>query len=82
MPQVVFASEHSNTNTPVRVIQALLGYASPDTLTIYSKLYPSQIIDAYRKTVRSLHNAYFGEGGLKTRPLPPHAWQTESGSTH
>ena len=27
----VFASEHLNNNTPVHVIQALLGHASPDT---------------------------------------------------
>jgi hypothetical protein len=51
--------------TPVHVIQALLGHASPDTVMIYAKLYPSQLIEEYRKTVRSLYNAYYGEGGLK-----------------
>jgi Phage integrase family len=61
----VFASEHLNNNTPVHVIQALLGHASPDTVIIYAKLYPSQLIEEYRKTVRSLYNAYYGEEGLK-----------------
>jgi site-specific recombinase XerD len=61
----VFASEHLNNNTPVHVIQALLGHASPDTVMIYAKLYPSQLIEAYRKSVRSLYNAYYGEDGLK-----------------
>jgi integrase len=49
----VFASEHLNNNTHVRVIQALLGHASPDTVMIYAKLYPGQLIAEYRKTVRS-----------------------------
>src|SRR6202167_1443223 len=61
----VFASEHLNNNTPVHIIQALLGHASPDTVMIYAKLYPSQLIEEYRKTVRSLYNAYYGEAGLK-----------------
>ena len=61
----VFASEHLNNNTPVHVIQALLGHASPDTVMIYAKLYPSQLIEEYRKTVRSLYNAYYSEDGLK-----------------
>jgi len=61
----VFASEHLNNNTPVHVIQALLGHASPDTVMIYAKLYPSQLIEEYRKTVRSLYNAHYGEDGLK-----------------
>ena len=61
----VFASEHLNNNTPVHVIQALLGHASPDTVMIYAKLYPSHLIEEYRKTVRSLYNAYYGEDGLK-----------------
>jgi integrase len=61
----VFASEHLNNNTPVHIIQALLGHASPDTVMIYAKLYPTQLIEEYRKTVRSLYNAYYGEDGLK-----------------
>ena len=61
----VFASEHLNNNTPVHIIQALLGHASPDTVMIYAKLYPSQLIEEYRKTVRNLYNAYYGGDGLK-----------------
>jgi site-specific recombinase XerD len=61
----VFASEHLNNNTPVHIIQALLGHASPDTVMIYAKLYPSQLIEEYRKTVRSLYSVYYGEDGLK-----------------
>ena len=61
----VFASEHLNNNMPVHVIQALLGHASLDTVMIYAKLYPSQLIEEYRKTVRGLYNAYYGEDGLK-----------------
>jgi hypothetical protein len=38
--------------TPVHVIQALLGHASPDTVMIYAKLYPGHLIEEYRKTVR------------------------------
>lgn len=32
---------------------------------IYAKLYPGQLIEEYRKTVRLLYNAYYGEDGLK-----------------
>jgi Phage integrase family len=62
----VFASEHLNNNTPVHIIQALLGHASPDTVMIYAKLYPSRLIEEYRKTVRVLYNSYYGEEGLKS----------------
>ena len=61
----VFASEHLNNNTPVHIIQALLGHASPDTVMVYAKLYPSQLIEEYRKTVHRLYKAYYGEDGLK-----------------
>ena len=61
----VFASEHLNNSTPVHIIQALLGHASPDTVMIYAKLYPSQLIEEYRKTVLRLYNAYYGKDGLK-----------------
>jgi integrase len=60
----VFASEHLNNNTPTR-IQAMLGHASPDTVMIYAKLYPSQLVEEYRKTVRSLYNAHYGETASK-----------------
>jgi integrase len=62
----VFASEHLNNNTPVHVIQALLGHASLNTVMIYAKLYPSQLIEEYRKTVHGLYNAHYGADGLKT----------------
>jgi hypothetical protein len=61
----VFASEHLNNNVPVHVIQALLGHASPETVMIYAKLYQSKLIEEYRKTVRGLYNAHYGEEGLK-----------------
>jgi integrase len=61
----VFASEHLNNNVPVHVIQALLGHASPETVMIYAKLYPSKLIEEYRKTVRGLYNAHYGEEALK-----------------
>jgi site-specific recombinase XerD len=61
----VFASEHLNNNTPVHVIQALLGHASINTVMIYAKLYPSQLIEEYRKTVRGLYSAHYGADGLK-----------------
>jgi integrase len=59
----VFASEHLNNNTPVHIIQALLGHASPDTVMIYAKLYPSRLVEEYRKTVRGLYNTHYGEVG-------------------
>jgi integrase len=74
----VFASEHLNNNTPVHVIQALLGHASPDTVMIYAKLYPGQLVEEYRKTVRSLYNAYYGEEGLKNPTAEEWAAFTES----
>jgi hypothetical protein len=60
-----FCIGHLNNNTPVHVIQALLGHASPGTVMIYAKFYPSHLIEEYRKTVRSLYNAYYSEEGLK-----------------
>jgi integrase len=41
----LFASEHLNHNAPVHVIQALLGHASPDTVMLYAKLYPSTLVE-------------------------------------
>ncbi len=61
----VFATEHLNNNTPVHIIQSLLGHASPDTVMIYAKLYPSRLVEEYRKTVRGLYNTHYGEDGLK-----------------
>jgi len=61
----VFASEHPNNNVPVHVIQAMLGHASPETVMIYAKLYPGKLIEEYRKAVRGLYNAHYGEEGQK-----------------
>jgi site-specific recombinase XerD len=47
----VFASEHLNNNTPVHVIQALLGHATLDTVMVYAKLYPEHMVDEYRKAL-------------------------------
>jgi len=56
----VFASEHLNNNTPIHVIQALLGHASPDTVMVYAKLYPATLIDEYRKALRATYVDFHG----------------------
>ncbi|MGA2987285.1 MAG: site-specific integrase [Terriglobia bacterium] len=61
----VFASEHLNNNTPIHVIQALLGHATMDSVMVYAKLYPQQLVDEYRKTVRGLYNAVHGEASFR-----------------
>jgi len=61
----LFASEHLNNNTPPHVIQALLGHASIDTVMIYAKLYPSTLIEEYRKTVAATYADFHGPDGLK-----------------
>lgn len=61
----VFASEHLNNNTPIHVIQALLGHATMDSVMVYAKLYPQQLVDEYRKTVRGLYNAIHGEESFR-----------------
>jgi integrase len=61
----VFASEHLNNNTPVHVIQALLGHATIDTVMVYAKLYPRNLIEEYRKAVRGLYNSFHGPDSLK-----------------
>lgn len=61
----VFASEHLNNNTPVHVIQALLGHASIDTVMVYAKLYPQTMVEEYRKAVRGLYIAFHGEESLR-----------------
>ena len=58
----VFASEHLNNNTPIHVIQALLGHASPDTVMVYAKLYPATLIEEYRKTVHATYLDFHGPG--------------------
>ncbi len=61
----LFASEHLNHNTPVHVIQALLGHASIDTVMVYAKLYPSTLIEEYRKTVAATYTDFHGAEALK-----------------
>jgi hypothetical protein len=61
----IFASEHLNNNTPVHVIQALLGHATLDTVMVYAKLYPSKLIDEYRKAVRGTYHTFHGEDALR-----------------
>jgi integrase len=61
----VFASEHLNNNTPIHVIQALLGHASPDTVMIYAKLYPTTLVEEYRKTVRATYLDFHGADSLR-----------------
>ena len=61
----IFASEHLNNNMPVHVIQALLGHATIDTVRVYAKLYPHQLVDEYRKAVRGLYNAVHGEASFR-----------------
>lgn len=61
----MFASEHLNNNTPVHVIQALLGHATIDTVMVYTKLYPRNLIEEYRKAVRGLYRGFHGEDSMK-----------------
>jgi integrase len=61
----LFASEHLNNNVPVHVIQALLGHATIDTVMVYAKLYPSHLIEEYRKAVRGAYGAIYGEESLR-----------------
>jgi integrase len=56
----VFASEHLNAHTPVHVIQALLGHATVNTVMIYAKLYPTQLVEEYRKAMRGLYGDVYG----------------------
>lgn len=60
----VFASEHLNNNTPVHVIQALLGHATIDTVMVYAKLYPRNLVEEYRKAVRGLYSSFHGADSL------------------
>ena len=60
-----FAPEHLNNNTPIHVIQALLGHASPDTVMVYAKLYPSTLVEEYRKAVRAVYTDHHGADSLR-----------------
>jgi hypothetical protein len=61
----VFASEHLNNDTPVHVIQALLGHATIDTVMVYAKLYPRKMTEEYRKAMRGVYRAFHGEESFK-----------------
>jgi integrase len=61
----MFASEHLNNSTPPHVIQALLGHATIDTVLIYAKLYPTTLVDEYRKTLRGVYEARYGSEAFK-----------------
>lgn len=61
----MFASEHLNNNTPVHVIAALLGHADLDTVMVYAKLYPTTLVEEYRKAVRGSFLAVHGVESLR-----------------
>jgi integrase len=62
----IFASEHLNNDTPPHVIQALLGHAAIDTVMVYAKLYPTKLIEEYRKATRGTYAALHGQDTLRT----------------
>lgn len=57
----LFASEHLNAHTPVHVIQALLGHATIDTVMIYAKLYPDELVNEYRRAMRGMYLDVHGD---------------------
>jgi integrase len=61
----VFASEHLNNNTPPHVIQALLGHATIDTVMVYAKLYPSELVEGYRRALRGAYVTAHGPDALR-----------------
>ena len=61
----MFASEQLNTNTPVHVIAALLGHTTLDTVMIYAKLYPSSLVEGYRKALRGVYTDVCGVGAIR-----------------
>ena len=65
----VFASEHLNNNTPIPVIQALLGHATPETVMVYAKLYPSHLLEEYRQALHGVYRAVHGEGSFRNPTL-------------
>jgi integrase len=62
----VFASEHLNAHTPVHVIQALLGHATINSVMIYAKLYPNQLVEDYRAAMRGLYTDVYGQDASHT----------------
>ncbi|HZD22634.1 MAG TPA: site-specific integrase [Acidimicrobiia bacterium] len=65
----VFASEHLNNDTPPHVIQALLGHATIDTVMVYAKLYPAELVEGYRRALRGVYNTAHGPDSL-SNPTP------------
>jgi hypothetical protein len=56
----MFASEHLNNSTPAHVIQALLGHATIDTVLVYAKLYPTTLVEEYRRTLHGVYQQKYG----------------------
>ncbi len=71
-----FASEHLNNNTPIHVIQALLGHASIDTVMVYAKLYPAQLVEEHRKAMRSAYIEFHGPEAIRNPTIEE--WATFS----
>jgi integrase len=60
-----FASEHLNNNTPVHVIAALLGHATLDTVMVYAKLYPTTLVESYRRAMRGIYTDIHGADAVR-----------------
>ena len=74
----MFASEHLNNHTPPHVIQALLGHATMDTVMVYAKLYPAELVEGYR---RVMGGGYAGAHGPHYLEDPrAQEWGAVSGS--
>lgn len=61
----MFASEHLNNDTPVHVIQALLGHATIGTVMVYAELYPRQLVESYRRSIRGNYADLYGKDALR-----------------
>jgi hypothetical protein len=47
------------------VIQALLGHATIDTVMVYAKLYPAELVEGYRRALRGAYVAAHGPDSLR-----------------
>jgi integrase len=65
----VFATEHLNNNTPVHVIAALLGHAGLDTVMIYAKLYPDNLVEGYRAAMRGRYSDVYAQPKKTAAPV-------------
>lgn len=61
----MFASEHLNNDTPIHVIQALLGHATIGTVMVYAELYPRQLVESYRRSIRGNYADLYGKEALR-----------------